>query len=98
MEDIKEDNTTTKEEKEEKINDIIDKRQSLPLSKNSIFVKNQKSSISENYFMNAKQNKLKKSQMRHSFMKEPDKKKQISTMKQNKKSHNKTLEVNNNKK
>ena len=42
MEDIKEDNTTTKEEKEEKINDIIDKRQSLPLSKNSIFVKNQK--------------------------------------------------------
>ena len=95
MEDIKEDNTTTKDEKEEKINDIIDKRQSIPLSKNSIFVKNQKSTISENYFMNAKQNKLKKSQMRHSFMKEPDKKNQISTMKQNKISLNKTLEVNN---
>ena len=95
MEDIKEDNTTTKDEKSEKINDIIDKRQSIPLSKNSIFVKNQKSSISENYFMNAKQNKLKKSQMRHSFMKEPDKKNQISTMKQNKISLNKTLEVNN---
>ena len=95
MEDIKEDNNSIKGEKELKLNDKIDKRQSIPLTKNSIFVQNPKSSIAANYFMNVKKNKLKKPPMRHSFMKEPDKKNQISTMKQDKISLNKTLEVNN---
>ena len=90
IEDVKE----TKEIKEIKeVKDDKSKRQSIPLSKNSIFVKNQKSSISQNYFNNVKQNKLKNGPFRHSFMKEQDKKNQI-TMKQEKISLNKTMEVN----
>ena len=95
MKDIKDDNKIKKEEKEEKIKNKLEKRQSIPLAKNSLFVKNQKSSIATNYFMNVKQNNPKKPLIRHSFIKEPEKKNQILTMKQEKISLNKTLEVNN---
>ena len=75
------------------IKDEKSKRQSIPLSKNSIFVKNPKSSISQNYFNNVKQNKSKNPPLRHSFMMDQDKKTQIS-MKQEKISLNKTMDLN----
>ena len=84
-----------KEEKEIIKKEIIDDKkgndESIPLGKKSIFVKNQKSTVSTNYFMNAKQNKLKNSTFRYSFAKEPDKKNQITSIK---KTLNKTLEPN----
>ena len=92
---MKDNKDEVKVNKEEKINDKKDNKNSIPFGKKNLFYKGQKDSISANYFMNIKQNKS-KIVKRNSFVKEIDKKNQISTMKAEKKLLNKTSDINNN--
>ena len=92
---MKDNKDEVKVNKEEKINDKKDNKNTIPFGKKNLFYKGQKDSISANYFMNIKQNKS-KIVKRNSFVKEIDKKNQISTMKAEKKLLNKTSDINNN--
>ena len=82
---------------EEKTNEKKENKKPNPLNKNQIISKNRKSTISTNYFMNAKNLKTRNVAQR-SFMKDFDKQNQLSTsIRAEKNQLNKTLDVNNNK-
>lgn len=82
---------------EEKTNEKKENKKPNILNKNQIISKNKKSTISTNYFLNAKKFKTRNGEQR-SFMKDFDKQNQLSTSIRAEKSQlNKTLDINNNK-